>query len=90
MLGLLIDVVAAALLVKFTRPGTIRMLLVLLSGWLAALAASGLIGVAFGWTPFDILSSLTVGLLVHPLIVAGLVWLFARLMGTLAARRERR
>ena len=88
MLGLLIDVVAAALLMRFTQPGTTRMLLVLFAGWLAALAASGLVGLAFGWTPLDMLSSLTVGLLVHPLIVAGLIWLFAKLKGALRARRE--
>jgi len=79
MLGLLVDVIVAWLLVRFVQPGTPRLLLGLLGGWAAALAASGLVGIAFGWTPFDILSSLTVGLMVHPLIIAGLVWLFGKL-----------
>jgi Na+/citrate or Na+/malate symporter len=88
MLGLLIDLVAAVLLVRFTRPGTTRMMLGLLAGWVAALAASGVVGIAFGWTPFDMLSSLTTGLLVHPLIVGGLIWLIGRLKLRLVDRRK--
>lgn len=76
MIGLLIDVIVAWLLVRFVQPGTRRVFLGLLGGWAAALASAGLVGLAFGWTPFDMLSRLTVGLLVHPLIIAGLVWLF--------------
>jgi Na+/citrate or Na+/malate symporter len=88
MLGLLIDLVAAVLLVRFTQPGTTRMMLGLLAGWVAALAASGVVGVAFGWTPFDMLSSLTTGLLVHPLIVGGLIWLIGRLKLRFVDRRK--
>lgn len=75
MIALLIDVIVAALLVKFAPPGWKRLLLGLLGGWLAAIADSAL----YGGTPLDILSRMTVGLLVHPLIIAGLVWLFEKL-----------
>jgi hypothetical protein len=76
MLSLLIDVVVAWLLVRFVPAGTKRMLLGLLGGWLAAIAGSVLVGFAMGWPPAAMLSRLTIGLLVHPVIVGGLVGLF--------------
>jgi len=33
----------------------------------------------FGWPPVAILSRLTVGLLVHPLLVGGFAWLFVKI-----------
>jgi hypothetical protein len=75
MLALLIDCIVAALLVRFVPPGWKRLLFGLLGGWLAAIADAAL----FGGTPLDMLSKMTVGLLVHPLIIAGLVWLFEKL-----------
>ena len=75
MVALLIDCIAAALLVRFAPPGWKRLLFGLLGGWLAAIADSAL----SGGTPFDILSRMIMGLLVHPLIIAGLVWLFEKI-----------
>ena len=75
MVALLIDCIVAALLVRFAPPGWKRLLFGLLGGWLAAIADSAL----SGGTPLDILSRMTMGLLVHPLIIAGLVWLFEKL-----------
>lgn len=86
MLALLIDLVVAALLVRFVKPGTQRLLLSLLGGWVAAIAGAVLVGFAFGWPVMEILSRLTVGLLVHPPIVAGLVWLFDRLLSRFGKR----
>ena len=80
-LALLIDVVVAWLLIKFVPPGNKRLLLGLFGGWLAAIAGSLLVGVAFGWPVFDMLSGLTIGLLVHPLLVAGFVWLLTKFLG---------
>jgi hypothetical protein len=77
MLALLIDVIVAWLLVQFVPAGTKRMLLGLLGGWVAAFAGSATVGLAYGW--FAMLSRMTIDLLVHPLLVAGLVWLFTKL-----------
>lgn len=76
MLALLIDVIVAWLLVQFVPAGNKRMLLGLLGGWLAALTASAPVGLTYG--VFAMLSRMTIDLLVHPLIVAGLVWLFTK------------
>jgi Na+/citrate or Na+/malate symporter len=86
MLPLLIDTLVAWLLVRFVPAGVKRMLLGLVGGWVAALAGVLLVGFAFGWTPIDMLSRLSVGLLVHPLVVAGLIWLFT----TIRNRRKGR
>ena len=43
----------------------------------AAFAGSATVGLAYGW--FAMLSRMTIDLLVHPLLVAGLVWLFTKL-----------
>jgi hypothetical protein len=77
MLALLIDAIVAWLLVLYVPPGTKRMLLGLLGGWLAAIVGSAAVGLAYGW--FAMLSRMTIDLLVHPLLVAGLVWLFTRM-----------
>ncbi len=77
MLAVLIDVVVAWLLVQFVPAGNRRLVLGLLGGWLAALAASASVGIAYG--VLAMLSRMTVDLLVHPLIVAGLVWLFTKI-----------
>lgn len=77
MLALLIDVVVAWLLVQFVPAGNKRMLLGLLGGWLAALSAAAPVGIAYGM--LAMLSRMTLDLLVHPLIVAGLVWLFTKI-----------
>lgn len=81
MLALLIDIVVAVLIVRFVRPGTKQVLLSLLGGWVSAVAGTVLVGFAFGWPLLDMLSRLTIGLLVHPLIVGGLAWLFGWLLG---------
>ena len=77
MLALLLDVLFAWLLVRFVPAGWKQILLALFGGWLAALAGSVLVGLAFGWSPVEMLSRLTVGLLVHPVVVGGLVWLLS-------------
>lgn len=76
MLALLIDIIAAWLTVRFVPPGWKQMLAALLGGWLAAIAGAVVVGMAFGWTAFEMLSRLTMGLLVHPLVILGLAWLF--------------
>ena len=81
MLALLVDLVVAVLLVRFTVPGTKRMLLGLLGGWLAAIVEAIGIGLAFGWMPIDIIWRLMIGLLIHPLLIAGMVWLLQKFMG---------
>jgi hypothetical protein len=85
MLALMIDVIVAGLLARFVPAGVKRLALSLAGGWLAAIAGSMLTGLAFGWMPLDILSSLTTGLLVHPLVIVGLVWL----IGKFGARGKR-
>lgn len=85
MLALLIDVLVAWLVVRFLPPGWKQMLAGLLGGWLAAITGSILTGLAFGWSPLEMLSRLTTGLLVHPLIIAGLGWLMVKFMN----RRKR-
>ncbi len=77
MVSLLLDVVVAWLLAKFVPAGGTRMLLGLLGGWISAAAGSVLVGLAFGWTVPEMLQRLTIGLLVHPLVIAGLIWLYA-------------
>ena len=81
MLALLVDLVVAVLLVRFTVPGTKRMLLGLLGGWLAAIVEAIGIGLAFGWMPIDIIWRLTIGLLIHPLLIAGMIWLLQKFIG---------
>ena len=80
MLELLIDAIVAWLLVKYVPDLVKRMLLGLVGGWLAAIAGSLLVGLAFGWPLPTMFSRLTVGLLVHPLIVGGFVWLLETIM----------
>ena len=80
MLALLVDLVVAALLARFTVPGTKRMLLGLLGGWLAAIVEAVGIGLAFGWMPLDIIWRLTIGLLIHPLLIAGMIWLLQKII----------
>ena len=79
MLALVVDVVVAWLLVRYVPPGWKQLLLGLLGGWLAAIADTVVIGLMFGWPPIEMLSRLTTGLLVHPLIVAGFAWLITRI-----------
>jgi drug/metabolite transporter (DMT)-like permease len=79
LLALLIDIVVAWLLVRFVPPGWKQMAVGLVGGWLSAIAGSVIVGLAFGWAPIDMLSRLTVGLLVHPLVIAGIAWLFIKL-----------
>lgn len=79
MLALLIDAVVAWLVVRFVPPGWKQPLTGLLGGWLAAIADSAVMALTFGWPPVAILSRLTVGLLVHPLIVGGFAWLFVKI-----------
>ena len=85
MLALLIDIVVAWLVVRFVPAGWKQMLAALLGGWLSATAGSVFVGLAFGWTPFEMLSRLTMGLLVHPLVILGLAWL----LNTLRSRTKR-
>lgn len=80
MIALLIDVLAGWLVVRYAPPGWKQMLAALLGGWLAAFADAAVLGFAFGWPPIELLSRLTTGLLVHPLIVFGFAWLIAMLL----------
>jgi ABC-type Co2+ transport system permease subunit len=79
MIALAIDILAAWLVVRYVPPGWKQMLAALVGGWVAAFADAAVLGVAFGWPAIELLSRLTAGLLVHPLIVGGLAWLFALL-----------
>jgi len=79
MIALLIDVLAAWLVARYAPPGWKQMLAILVGGWLAAFADAAVLGLAFGWPPIDLLSRLTIGLLVHPPIVGGLAWLITML-----------
>ena len=51
----------------------------------AAFADAAVLGFAFGWPPIEVLSRLTMGLLIHPLIVGGFAWLITKFLG----RRKR-
>jgi ABC-type Co2+ transport system permease subunit len=86
MIALLIDVVAAWLVARYTQPGWKQMLAILVGGWLAALADAAVLGFAFGWPPIELLSRLTFGLLVHPPIVGGLAWLITMLLRRMKRR----
>jgi len=80
MIALLIDVLAAWLVVRYAPPGWMQMLGALIGGWSAAFADAAVLGLAFGWPMIDLLSRLTTGLLVHPLIVGGAAWLIAKFL----------
>ena len=80
MIALLIDVLAAWLVASYAPPGWTQMLAALLGGWVAAFADAAVLGFLFGWQPILLLSRLTMGLLVHPLIVGGVAWLIAKLI----------
>jgi ABC-type Co2+ transport system permease subunit len=86
MIALLIDVVAAWLVARYTQPGWKQMLAILVGGWLAAFADAAVLGFAFGWPPIELLSRLTFGLLVHPPIVGGLAWLITMLLRRMKRR----
>lgn len=90
MLAIIIDFIAAALITRFVPPGWKQWLFVLLGGWVAAVAGSVLVGLAFGWPLMEMLSRLTVALMVHPLVVAGLVWAFSWIAARRAGRTARR
>jgi ABC-type Co2+ transport system permease subunit len=79
MIALLIDALAAWLVARYVPAGWKQMLAALVGGWLAAFADAAVLGFAFGWPPIELLSRLTTGLLVHPLIVGGFAWLIAML-----------
>lgn len=79
MLALPIDALVAWLLVKRTAPGWKRMLLGVLGGWLAAVIGFSVTGLLLEWPAVDVLSRMTVGLLVHPLVVVGFVWVFEKI-----------
>jgi ABC-type Co2+ transport system permease subunit len=79
MIALFIDALAAWLVARYTQPGWKQMLAVLAGGWLAAFADAAVLGFTFGWPPIELLSRLTIGLLVHPPIVGGLAWLILML-----------
>ena len=81
MIALIIDILAAWLVARFAPPGWKQMLAALLGGWVAAFADAAVLGFAFGWPPVELLSRLTTGLLVHPLIVGGFAWLIAKFFG---------
>jgi len=78
MIALLIDVLAAWLVARYAPPGWKQMLTALLGGWVAAFVDAVVLGFLFGWQPIVLLSRLTMGLLVHPLIVGGVAWLIAK------------
>jgi hypothetical protein len=90
VLALLIDLIAAALVARFVPAGWKQWLFALLGGWVAAVAGSVLVGLAFGWPLVEILSRLTVALMVHPLVVVGLVWAFNWIAARRAGRTARR
>jgi len=75
MIALLIDLVAGWLVARRVPPGWKQWLAALVGGWAAAFADAAVLGVALGWPAIELLSRLTTGLLVHPLIVAGIAWL---------------
>lgn len=79
MIALFIDLLAGWGVARYVPPGWKQPLTALLGGWAAAFADAALLGVAFGWPAIELLSRLTTGLLIHPLIVLGLAWLFTRL-----------
>ena len=79
MIALIVDVLAAWLAARYAPPGWKQVLTVLVGGWLAAFADAAVLWFAFGWPPIELLSRLTIGLLVHPPIVGGLAWLIVLL-----------
>ena len=81
MIALFIDVLAAWLVARYPPPGWKQMLAALVGGWTAAFADAALMAFAFGWPPIEVLSRLTTGLLVHPLIVGGFAWLITKFLG---------
>jgi ABC-type Co2+ transport system permease subunit len=85
MIALIIDILAAWLVARHAPPGWKQMLAALVGGWAAAFADAAVMAYAFGWPPIEVLSRLTTGLLVHPLIVGGFAWLITRFVG----RRKR-
>ena len=85
MIALVVNILAAWLAARYAPPGWKQMLAALVGGWTAAFADAAVMAYAFGWPPIDVLSRLTMGLLVHPLIVGGLVWLITKFLG----RRKR-
>lgn len=87
MIALLIDVVAGWLVSRRVPPGWKQWLAALLGGWAAALADAAVLGVALGWPAIELLSRLTTGLLVHPLIVVGVAWIITWL-GKRGGRRS--
>ena len=90
MLAIIVDFIAAALIARFVPPGPKQWLFALLGGWVAAVAGSVLVGLAFGWPLVEMLSRLTVALMVHPVVVVGLVWAFNWIAARRAGRAARR
>jgi len=80
MIALLIDALAAWLVARYAPPGWKQMLTALLGGWVAAFLDAVVLGFLFGWQPIELLSRLTTGLLVHPLIVVGFAWLITKFL----------
>ena len=85
MIALVVDLLAAWLVARYAPPGWKQMLAALVGGWTAAFADAALMAYAFGWPPIEVLSRLTMGLLIHPLIVGGFAWLITKFRG----RRKR-
>ena len=85
MIALLVDILAAWLVARYAPPGWKQVLAALVGGWAAAFADAAVMAYAFGWPPIEVLSRLTTGLLIHPLIVGGFAWLIVKFLG----RRKR-
>jgi ABC-type Co2+ transport system permease subunit len=85
VIALFIDILAAWLVARYAPAGWKQVLAALVGGWAAAFADAAVMAYAFGWPPIEVLSRLTTGLLVHPLIVGGFTWLITRFLG----RRKR-